>query len=100
MQILGSANSELDAFTDVFTTLRKKPLFITIQQIGRLIRSIDLKGLLDFEHSTHGNLRLIPPSRSGLEMHVKRAAYYAGWINYQCLENFVLPSPTESGWEW
>ena len=31
----------------------------------------------DFEYSLHGNLRLIPPSRSELKEHIRRAAYYA-----------------------
>ena len=33
--------------------------------------------------------------RSGLREHVKRAAYYAGWLNYQCVENVALPLPSD-----
>ena len=72
--------------------------FIGFVYYGRNIESIDLERLLDFEHSTHSNLKLIPPSRSGLLEHVKRAAFYAGWLNYQCIENVQLPSPTDWGW--
>ena len=62
------------------------------------IHSIDSERLLDFEHSTHSNLKLIPPSRAGLKEHVKPAAYHAGWVNYQCIGNVSLPPPTD--WAW
>ena len=59
---------------------------------------INTKRMDDFEHSTHNILRLLPPSRLGLLEHVKRAAYYAGWINRQCVTNVELPDLAEWGW--
>ena len=59
---------------------------------------INVQRMRDFEHSAHGNLRLLPPSRSGLVEHAKRAAYEAGWTWFQCLENVDMPSPLEWGW--
>ena len=53
----------------------------------------------EFEHSTHSNLRLLPPSKVGLIEHAKRAAYEAGWVVYQCEENLELPDPQEWGWQ-
>ena len=61
--------------------------------------SIDLLRLRDFEYSTHNNSRLIPPSRSGLLQHFKRAAYASGWVAFQCAENVVLPSALEYGYK-
>ena len=52
------------------------------------------------ECSLHGNLWLIPPSRSGLKEHIIRAAYYAGWVNFQCVENVCLPFPSDWGWRF
>lgn len=101
---------EANALTDAFIVLSEKPCFVESNQIdlieifigfvyyGRHIDSINLERVLDFEHSTHSNLRLIPPSRSGLREHIKRAAYYAGWVNFQCVENVELPSPNDWGW--
>ena len=59
---------------------------------------IDVQQMREFEHSTHSNLRLLPPSKVGLIEHAKRAAYEAGWVVYQCKENLELPDPLE--WKW
>ena len=56
--------------------------------------------MLDFEHLLHGNLWLMPPSRSRSKENIKRAAYYAGLVNFQCIENVCLPSPSDSGWRF
>ena len=53
----------------------------------------------DFEHSVHSNLRLLPPSKAGHFEHIKRAAFEAGWVAYQCKENVDLPSPELWGWK-
>ena len=45
-------------------------------------------------------LSLISPSRSGLKEYVRRAAYYAGWVNFQCVENVSLPSLSDWGWRF
>ena len=101
---------ESEALTNVFSVLSAKPSTLTIEQIDLIEKfvcyvyyddvssPIDQKRMKDFEHSTHNNLRLIPPSRVGLIEHIKRAVYYAGWINYQCVENVDLPDPC--GWGW
>ena len=103
-------SEEREALTNVFIVLSERPERIKDEQVdiieryigfvyyGRAIHSIDSERLLDFEHSTHCNLKLIPPSRAGLKEHVKRAAYYAGWVNYQCIGNVSLPPPTDWGW--
>ena len=41
---------------------------------------------------------MISPPRSGLIQHIKRAAYYSGYINRQCIENIILPLPNDWGW--
>ena len=63
---------EMDALTNIFIVLSEKPSTVESKQIdlserfigfvyyGRKIDSIDSERLLDFEHSTHSNLKLIP----------------------------------------
>ena len=101
---------EFDQLSDVFVELSTKPTSISSDQLsliekyvcdvyyGNSSESLDEKRMKDFENSTHNNLRLLPPSRLGLKEHVKRSAYYAGWINHQCIENVDLPSPVDWGW--
>ena len=103
-------SEEEEALTNVFIALSEKPESVEDEQVeiieryvgfvyyGRTIDSIDSERIKDFEHSTHSNLKLIPPSRSGLKEHIKRAAYYSGWLNYQCVENVSLPPPSDWGW--
>ena len=100
-----------EGLTDVFITLSEKPVCVNDEQLsileryvgfvyyGKEVLSIDIQRLKDFEHSLHGNLKMIPPSRAGLKEQVKRAAYYSGWVNYQSVENITLPSPTLWGWK-
>ena len=59
---------------------------------------LNIQRMHDFEFSTHNNFRLLPPSKSGLIEHVKRATYVAGWTFYQCLCDIVLPEPERWGW--
>ena len=101
---------DVEILTNVFSVLSAKPLTLATEQIDIIEKfvcfvyyddvsdPIDQKRIKDFEHSTHNNLRLIPPSRLGLIEHVKRAVYYAGWINFQCVENVHLPDPGDWGW--
>ena len=103
---------EEEALTNVFIELSEKPNAVTEEEVsvierfigfvyyGRCIVSIDSERMRDFEYSLHGNLRLIPPSRSGLKEHIRCAAYYAGWVNFQCVENISLPSPSDWGWRF
>ena len=51
---------------------------------------IDIQRMLDFEHSSHNNLRFSPPSKAGF---IK-----AGWVSYMCVENVILPDPQQ--WAW
>ena len=98
-------SQEEDALTTVFMELSEKPNAVTEEQIsiterftsivyyGRSINSTDSERMRNFEYSLHGNLRLIPPSRSGFKEHIRRAAYYAGWVNFRCVEIFGPPLP-------
>ena len=77
--------------------LEKYLIFVYYGKVGSPI-DIDIQRMRDFEYSTHNNLRLLPPSKLGLIEHIKRAAYAAGWVEYQCVENVTLPNPI--GWGW
>ena len=95
--------------TSTFLALGDKPVEITADQIstieryvgycyyGRVISSLNAERLSDFEYSLHSCLRMIPPSRVGLVEHIKRAAYYAGYINRLSVENITLPLPVDWG---
>ena len=83
----------------------KEQISVTERFIGflydrRCINSIDSERIRDFEYSMHGNLQLIPPSGSGLKGHIRSAAYYAGWVNFQCVENVFLLSTSDLGWRY
>ena len=100
------------ALTEVFCELSEKPLLVSDEQLSILEEficyvyytdfskpaNIDLLRMRDFEHTAHNNLRFLPPSRNGLLQHCKRAAYEAGWVQRQCMENVELPDPTLWGW--
>ena len=102
-------SQEEKTLTTLFMELSEKPNAVTEEQIsiieqftsfvyyGRSINSIDSERMQDFEYSLHGNLWLVPPSRSGLKEHIRRAAYDAGWVNFQCVENICLPCPPDWG---
>ena len=87
-------SEEEEDLTKVFINLSEKPESIEEDQIsvierfvglvyhGKHIDCIDSERLRDFEHSTHSNLKLIPPSRSGLRV-----------------ENVALPLPSDWGWK-
>ena len=77
--------------------IEKYVLFVYYGNIGNSV-NINEKRMNDFEHSTHSNLRLLPPSRLGRIEHIKRAAFAAGWIGYQCVKDIALPDPSEWGW--
>ena len=103
---------ETDALTQVFCELSEMPHHVSDEQITVLEKyilsvyyprlvgpsDINVQRMRDFEHSTHNNLRLLPPSKIGLIHRVKRASYEAGWIAYQCVENVDLPDPAQWGW--
>lgn len=72
--------------------------YLAFGYFGEVSDSIDVLRHNEFEHTTHNNLRLLPPSRLGLIEHIKRSAYYSGWINHQCIENVILPDASAWGW--
>ena len=82
---------------DHLALIEKYILFVYYNKKG-LSDDIDNQRMIDFEHSIHNNLRLIPPSKVGLIEHTKRASSEAGWIAYQCKQNVSLPDPKEWGW--
>ena len=100
--------------THVFSELSSRPTTITEEQLLVLEKFIlfvyypqligpadlDTQRMREFEFSTSNSLRLIPPSKSGLVQHIKRASYEAGWIAYQCIQNIELPDPKEWGWNF
>ena len=55
--------------------------------------------LLHFKRQAITNLRAIPPSKNGLIEHVKRACLQGGWLWKECVENVVIPNPTDWGWK-
>ena len=101
-----------DELTQLFCNLSKMPADISSEHIHRLEKyvlfvyygkvdspiDIDVQRMREFEYSTHNNIRLLPPSKLGLTEHIKRAAYEAGWVQYQCIKNMTLPNP--NGWGW
>ena len=51
-----------------------------------------------FESSGENDLRKLPPSRSGLLQHAKRAALQAGYVWKECEKNTVVPDPRQWGY--
>ena len=100
------------ALTHVFQELSNVPPLVNEEQISilekflvfiyypKLVGPVDLdtQRMRDFEHSTHNNFRLIPPSKNGFIEHIKRSSYEAGWVAYQCRRDVDLPDPTQWGW--
>jgi hypothetical protein len=99
--------------TRVFIELSRMPNSINESQLQSLEKfilfvynpnispstSLDEYRMLEFECSTHSNLRLIPPSKVGLLEHAKRACYQGGWIWQHCINNVEPPNPKEWGWQ-
>ena len=98
---------ESELLTSTFIQLSTKPMTISNDNVDILEKYIsyvyfseynsclDELRMKDFEFSVHDSFRLHPPSRSGLVQHIKRAAIQAGWVDYQCKENTVLPDPSK-----
>ena len=92
--------------------MSQRPTNITVDQATHLenyllsvyyshmtaISDLNFQRMQDFEYSAHSNLRFLPPSKAGHIEHIKRAAFEAGWVAYQCKENVDLPSPEL--WDW
>ena len=98
--------------TKVFSELSQRPTNITVEQATHLekyllsvyyphmtaISDLNFQRMQNFEYLTHSNLRFLPPSKAGRIEHIKRAAFEACWVAYQCKENVDLPSPEL--WDW
>ena len=93
--------------TKVFSELSQRPTNIAAEQTTHLekyllsvyyphmtsISALNFQRMQDFEHSVHSHLRYLPPSKAGHIEHIKRTAFEADWVAYQCKENVDLPSP-------
>ena len=99
-----------DELTEVFIQLGKSPAEITSDQIDILERyMLEVYGsratsladarLDKFNKSTDNDLRSLPPSRDALRQHVLRAAYQAGYLWHQCVEELDIPDPKDWGWK-
>ena len=102
-----------DRITHVFRELSNMPESVTEEQMIILecyilfvyspnvdpSRGLNEYRMLDFECTTHNNLRLIPPSMNALLEHVKRACYQGGWIWRHCMVNRNPPNPECWGWK-
>ena len=101
-----------EALANVFMELSEKANTVTEEQIfvteqfigfvclGRPVNSIDSERMWGFKYLLHGNVRLIPPSRSGLKEHIRHAMYRDGLVNFQFHENVYLPSTSDWGWRF
>ena len=45
------------------------------------------------------DLRLLPPSRTGLYKYAQRACIQGDWINRECRNNVLVQDPRNWGWE-
>ena len=69
--------------------------FIVFFYYGKTRKQLDINchRMNDFEHSAHGNLRLLPPCRAALTEQIKRATYKGGWVASLCKRDVELPDP-------
>ena len=98
-------------FTEAFQKLRWLPLQETITECllilyqflesafgGRYGGNLDEFRLKTLKSSCSNNLRELPLSRSGLELHVRRASYQAGWVWVNSILQEPTPKLSEFGW--
>ena len=69
--------------------------FVVFFYYGKTREPLDINyhRMNDFEHSAHGNLRLLPPCRAALTEQIKRATYEGGWVASLCKRDVELPDP-------
>ena len=60
--------------------------------------NLDEFRLITFKSSSSDNIRELPPSRSGLELHVRRASYQAGWVWGNAISQESTSKLSEVGW--
>ena len=60
--------------------------------------NLDEFRLTTFKASSSNNLRELLPSRRGLELHVRRASYQAGWVWGNAISQEPAPKLSEFGW--
>ena len=96
-----------ESLTKTFGELSSTPETITSEQLqiiekfvvffyfGKTREPLDINyhRMNDFEHSAHGNLRLLPPCRAALTEQIKRATYEGGWVASLCKRDVELPDP-------
>ena len=51
-----------------------------------------------FKKASSNNLRELPPSQQGLNLHIKRSIYQSGWIWGNSITQRAIPPATEFGW--
>lgn len=72
--------------------------FLEVAYGGAYSGNLNEFRLKSFKASASNNLRELPPSRSGLELHVRRASYQAGWVWGNTVSQEPTPKLSEFGW--
>ena len=98
----------MDAFTKIRRPHRSIPetklAAFAKNHHGMPSESLPVPGNLDefrlktLKSSSSNNLRKLPPSRSGLELHVRRASNQAGWVWGNAISQEPTPKLSEFGW--
>ena len=52
-----------------------------------------------FNTASSNNIREIPPSRQGLNLHIRRSAYQSGWVWGNTTPQEPIPSAVDFGWK-
>ena len=61
------------------------------------VAGVIYSGYTIFSSSTSGGFRELPPSNDGLELHILRSAFQAGWVWGNTLSQKATPSNDEWG---
>ena len=102
-----------DRFTDVFQHLGSRPMIVLTEHIEVLekflietyypksnVTSLNVEREQHYLRLADMNIRNLPVSKKGLEEHVKRACYQAGWFWQEVVDNSVIQNPADWGWFW
>ena len=103
-------------YTTTFTKLGDEPSAITEDDIDVLEmfvielyspaqqkvfhKSLTIMRLDSFKSSADDDLRKLPPSRSALREHSKRASYQSGFLWKEALSNINIPDVSAWGWQF
>ena len=106
----GGKCADMDRLTRIFIELGNMPKEVTDDHVDTIQRFLIDVYYPQEIYTTLTELRLkyyfkqpdpqlkgLIISRSGLENHVKRAAYQAGWLWKHCDQELICPSPVEWG---